>query len=225
MEGHIYANWLHDSDIQFPLLGLIVSGGHTALMILDGHGAYRLLGQTRDDAAGEAYDKVARAMGLGYPGGPILDKLAHEGDSAAFVLPKVRLKDDPWGFSFSGLKTAILNLMNQWAMQGKEIDKVCLAAAFQERVTTYLTEKTLAAARSFGVGQILLAGGVAANSALRQKIGAACEGEGIRLFLPEPAYCTDNAAMIACAGYYRLNAGFRDDWTLNAEPSLGMDHM
>jgi N6-L-threonylcarbamoyladenine synthase len=220
MEGHIYANWLTARQIPFPLIGLIVSGGHTALMVLEGHGRYRLLGQTRDDAAGEAYDKVARALGLGYPGGPALDKLAQQGDPRAFELPRAHLKGDPWGFSFSGLKTAVLNLMNQWAMRGKELDKAGLAASFQENVTATLTEKTIAAAKAFGVGHILLAGGVAANSGLRQKITLACREEGFRLCLPEPAFCTDNAAMVACAGYYRLKAGFRDDWTLNAEPSL-----
>jgi len=222
MEGHIYANWINHEDIPFPLLGLIVSGGHTALMILEDHGKYRLLGQTRDDAAGEAYDKVARALGLGYPGGPVLDRLAAEGNPAAFSLPRARLKDDPWGFSFSGLKTAVLNLMNRLAMKGGEINKADLAASFQETVAGYLTEKTMEAANAFGIGRILLAGGVAANSGLRQKITLACDQEGRSLYIPEPVYCTDNAAMIACAGYYRLTAGFRDDWTLNAEPALGM---
>ncbi|MCL1805123.1 MAG: tRNA (adenosine(37)-N6)-threonylcarbamoyltransferase complex transferase subunit TsaD [Clostridiales bacterium] len=223
MEGHIYANWLHGQDIRFPLLGLIVSGGHTALMILEGHGRYRLLGQTRDDAAGEAYDKVARAMGLGYPGGPVLDRLAPQGDPAAFTLPTARLKDDPWGFSFSGLKTAVLNVLNQWEMSHKQINKADLAASFQENVTALLTEKAVAAAKAHGVGSVLLAGGVAANSGLRRKMASACAREGLRLYLPEAEFCTDNAAMIACAGYHRLRAGYRDDWSMNAEPSLGFD--
>jgi N6-L-threonylcarbamoyladenine synthase len=225
MEGHIYANWLGGGEIRFPLLGLVVSGGHTALMILEDHGRYRLLGQTRDDAAGEAYDKVARAMGLGYPGGPLLDRLAQNGDPSAFTLPRVQLKDDPWGFSFSGLKTAVLNIKNQWAMRNEEMDKADLAASFQEHVTGLLTGKTIAAAKAYGVGNVLLAGGVAANSALRRKIAAACEEEGLTLRLPEPSLCTDNAAMIACAGYHRLQAGFRDGWTLNADPALNMDAM
>jgi N6-L-threonylcarbamoyladenine synthase len=225
MEGHIYANWLDGREIHFPLLGLIVSGGHSALMILEGHGRYKLLGQTRDDAVGEAYDKVARAMGLGYPGGPLLDQLAQNGDPSAFTLPKVQLKDDPWGFSFSGLKTAVLNIMNHRDMRNEDMNKADLAASFQEHVTGLLTEKTLEAAKAYNVGRVLLAGGVAANSALRRKIAEACEEEGLALCLPEPAYCTDNAAMVACAGYHRLQAGYRDDWTLNADPALNMDTM
>ena len=223
MEGHIYANWLGGRDIRFPVLGLIVSGGHTALMILEDHGKYRLLGQTRDDAAGEAYDKVARALGLGYPGGPVLDRLAREGDPGAYALPRAQLRDDPWGFSFSGLKTAVLNLMNRSVMSGAELDKAGLAAAFQENVTSTLMEKTMEAARAYGIGRVLLAGGVAANGALRQKMTRSCEREGLELYLPAPALCTDNAAMIACAGYHRLRAGYRDDWSLNADPSLGME--
>ena len=225
MEGHIYANWLTGMDIGFPLIGLIVSGGHTALMLLEGHGSYRLLGQTRDDAAGEAYDKVARALGLGYPGGPVLDRLAREGNPEAFSLPVARLRDDPWGFSFSGLKTAVLNLMHRLARQGIAIEKTDLAASFQENVCATLTEKTIAAAGAFGVDQVLLAGGVAANSRLRQRMAEDCDAAGLKLYLPEPAYCTDNAAMIACAGYYRLRAGFRDGWDLNAEPALGIGSM
>lgn len=225
MEGHIYANWLGDQEVSFPLLGLIVSGGHTALIIMEDHGRYRLLGQTRDDAAGEAYDKVARAMGLGYPGGPIIDGLAPEGDPAAYPLPKARLKDDPWGFSFSGLKTAVLNLMNQEERKHKEINKADLAASFQETVTALLTEKTVGAAKTFGVGSVLLAGGVAANNGLRRKMAAACDREGLRLFLPDRPFCTDNAAMIACAGHYRLKAGFRDGLDLDADPTLGVTGM
>ncbi|MCL1848266.1 MAG: tRNA (adenosine(37)-N6)-threonylcarbamoyltransferase complex transferase subunit TsaD [Clostridiales bacterium] len=223
IEGHIYANWLEHTEIPFPMVGLIVSGGHTALMLLEGHGEYRLLGQTRDDAAGEAYDKVARALGLGYPGGPVLDRLAQTGDPGAYALPTAHLKDDPWGFSFSGLKTAVLNLMNRSAMKGVPVSEAGLAASFQENVTSTLTEKTIAAAKAYGIDRVLLAGGVAANSGLREKIARACADEGIALHLPDPGFCTDNAAMVACAGYYRLIAGDRDDWTLNADPGLRMD--
>jgi N6-L-threonylcarbamoyladenine synthase len=222
VEGHIYANWLARRPPEFPALGLIVSGGHTALMIMEGHGKYRALGQTRDDAAGEAYDKVARALGLGYPGGPVLDKLALTGDPGAYSFPKVYLRDGSWNFSFSGLKTAVLNLMNQCEMKGQAINKADIAASFQEVVTECLTKKAVEAAMAHGIDRILLAGGVAANSALRRKITAACELARMRVYIPEPALCTDNAAMIACAGYHRLSAGFRDDLTMNAEPSLDM---
>jgi N6-L-threonylcarbamoyladenine synthase len=222
MEGHIYANWLSGEDIPFPLLGLIVSGGHTALLLLEQHGRYRLLGQTRDDAAGEAYDKVARAMGLGYPGGPLLDQLAAAGDAGVCSLPRPRLRDDPWGFSFSGLKTAVSRQLEQAAARGETIRTADLAAAFQKAVVDYLTEKTLAAAAAHGVERILLAGGVAANQGLRARMAAACADSGLRLYLPAPRYCTDNAAMIACAGYHRLRAGQRDGWDLNADPSLAL---
>ncbi|MEA4891018.1 MAG: tRNA (adenosine(37)-N6)-threonylcarbamoyltransferase complex transferase subunit TsaD [Peptococcaceae bacterium] len=266
MEGHIYANWLSHGDIQFPLLGLIVSGGHTALMLLEGHGSYRLLGQTRDDAAGEAYDKVARAMGLGYPGGPLIDGLAldwqarrqaeteaaereaavlagepaggrslpAEGDAAGksriserqvYQLPRAYLEPGSWDFSFSGLKTAVLNILNQAKMQDRQVDRAALAAAFQDSVTGVLTDKTLAAAKALGCRQVLLAGGVAANRGLRQRMGRACAAAGLTLYYPEPHFCTDNAAMVAAAGYYRLRAGQRDGLTLNAFPSLGMEDM
>jgi len=222
MEGHIYANWLASAVPDFPALGLIVSGGHTALMIVEDHGRYRLLGQTRDDAAGEAYDKIARALGLGYPGGPALDKLAGAGDPGAHSFPKVYLRDGSWNFSFSGLKTAVLNLMNQLEMKGQPIHKADIAASFQEVVTESLTYKTVEAAKAFGISRVLLAGGVAANSGLRRKMLAARDDAGINVFIPEPALCTDNAAMIACAGYHRLRAGFRDSLSMNAEPSLDM---
>ena len=225
MEGHIYANWLMQPDIPFPLLGLIVSGGHTALMLLEEHGVYKLLGQTRDDAAGEAYDKIARALGLGYPGGPVLDRLARSGDPSAYPLPKTHLKDDPWGFSFSGLKTAVLNIMEQSKRKGTAVNPADLAASFQDNVIGTLTDKTIAAAKHYGIESVLLAGGVAANSALREKMSGACAAANIALYIPEPVFCTDNAAMIACAGYHRLMAGDRDDLTLNAYPGLRMDEM
>ena len=225
MEGHVYANWLCHGEIEFPVLGLIISGGHTALMLMHGHGDYRLLGQTRDDAAGEAYDKVARAMGLGYPGGPIIDQLAATGNPEAYPLPRAWLKDNPWDFSFSGLKTAVLNNLNQAAMRGQTLDKADLAASFQESVIEVLTEKTLRAAKEFEISRILLAGGVAANQGLRQVLKTRCAAEEIELFYPTPGFCTDNAAMIVTAGYYRLCQGQRSGWDLNAIPSLKLEDM
>jgi N6-L-threonylcarbamoyladenine synthase len=159
-------------------------------------------------------------MGLGYPGGPLIDQLAATGNADVCSLPRPRLRDDPWGFSFSGLKSAVLRLLNQAAARDEAIRPADLAAAFQKAVVDYLTEKTLAAAAAYDVGRILLAGGVAANSGLRARLTAACADSGRRLYLPAPRYCTDNAAMIACAGYHRLRAGQRDGWDLNAVPAL-----
>jgi N6-L-threonylcarbamoyladenine synthase len=225
MEGHIYANWLAHGPIDFPVLGLIVSGGHTALMLLEGHGQYRLLGQTRDDAAGEAFDKVARAMKLGYPGGPIIDKLAMQGNPAAYELPRAWLADTPWDFSFSGLKTAVLNILNQAQMRDEEIVTEDLAASFQASVVEVLTEKALRAAEQFGVKQILLAGGVAANMGLRQALEDRCRQAGLKLYYPPAALCTDNAAMIVMAGYHRLVQGHRSGWDLNAVPAMKLEDM
>lgn len=225
MEGHIYANWLAHGPILFPVLGLIVSGGHTALMLLEGHGHYRLLGQTRDDAAGEAFDKVARAMKLGYPGGPVIEQMAAQGNPKAYDLPRAWLKDNPWEFSFSGLKTAVLNQINQAAMRGETIDPKDMAASFQNCVVDVLTEKTMAAARAFNVSRILLAGGVAANQGLQEALGKRCQEAGYKLYYPSLALCTDNAAMIAVAGYHRLKQGHRSGWDLNANPSLGLEEM
>lgn len=220
IEGHIYANWLVHKDIQFPLICLLVSGGHTALVEMIGHGEYRLLGQTQDDAVGEAYDKVARAMGLGYPGGPILDNLAKSGDGGSIPLPRAWLGEGSYNFSFSGLKTAVLNYLNKAAQKGTEIKSADLAASFQTSVVEVLVEKTINAASEYGVKTILLAGGVAANSMLRDNLKKRCQEEGFSLYYPPLEYCTDNAAMIACAGYYRFLRGERADWHLNAVPNL-----
>jgi len=220
IEGHIYANWLVNRRIEFPAICLVVSGGHTALVEASGHGKYELLGQTIDDAAGEAFDKVARAMGLGYPGGPLIDALAVKGDPQRFPLPRAWLVPDSLDFSFSGLKTAVLNHLNKSAMKGEEINKADLAAGFQASVIEVLVEKTIAAAQKRRITTILLAGGVAANSALREQLRQRCAEEGFVLSYPPLEYCTDNAAMIACAGHYRLQAGERADWHLNAVPNL-----
>jgi len=225
MEGHIYANWLVHDDIEFPVLGLIVSGGHTALMLLEDHGQYRLLGQTRDDAAGEAFDKVARAMKLGYPGGPIIDKIAKEGNKEAYDLPRAWLKETPWDFSFSGLKTAVLNELNQAGMRKETINVKDMAASFQASVVEVLVEKTINAARHFGVKRVLLAGGVAANSGLRDELQKRCEELGIKLYYPPASLCTDNAAMITAAGYHRLKKGHRSGWDLNANPAMKLEEI
>lgn len=220
MEGHIYANWLVHKKIEFPLVCLIVSGGHTALVEMRGHGQYSLLGQTQDDAAGEAYDKVARAMGLGYPGGPLLDNLAREGKGETIKLPRAWLGEDNYDFSFSGLKTAVLNYLNKASLKGEEVNKIELAAGFQASVVEVLVEKTVQAAKKRNLQTVLLAGGVSANSALREQMQKRCEKEGLKLYYPPLEFCTDNAAMVACAAHYHYLKGEHSDWYLNAVPQL-----
>lgn len=220
IEGHVYANWLEGQEWEFPLLCLVVSGGHTALVLMNRHGNYELLGQTQDDAVGEAYDKVARSMGLPYPGGPVLDKLAQEGDREAIHLPRAWLGEDSLDFSFSGLKTAVLNHLNRSKLKGENVNQADLAAGFQASVVEVLLEKTMCAAKKRKLTTILLAGGVAANSALRAAFTERCEKEGFRLHYPPLPFCTDNAAMIACAAHYHYLAGERAGWNLNAVPNL-----
>jgi len=220
IEGHIYANWLVHRKLEFPLICLIVSGGHTALVLMNNHGKYELLGQTQDDAVGEAYDKVARAMGLGYPGGPLIDQLSRSGNADSLYLPRAWLDKDGFDFSFSGLKTAVLNHLNHAAQKGENINRADLALAFQTSVIEVLVEKTLRAAKKNKINTVLLAGGVAANSLLRANLKERCDEEGLQLFYPPLEYCTDNAAMIASAGYYRFKHGDRAGWNLNAMPNL-----
>lgn len=220
IEGHIYANWLVHRQLEFPLLCLIVSGGHTALVLMNNHGKYELLGQTQDDAVGEAYDKVARAMGLGYPGGPLIDQLSRNGNPESLYLPRAWLDKDGFDFSFSGLKTAVLNHLNHAAQKGEQINKADLAASFQTSVIEVLVEKTVRAAKKNKLSTVLLAGGVAANSLLREELQKRCSNEGLQLFYPSLEYCTDNAAMIASAGYHRFIQGNRAGWNLNAIPNL-----
>ncbi|MCR5833343.1 MAG: tRNA (adenosine(37)-N6)-threonylcarbamoyltransferase complex transferase subunit TsaD [Selenomonadaceae bacterium] len=220
LEGHIFANFLSAPDLEPPFLALVVSGGHTALIKMIDYNKFELLGQSRDDAAGEAFDKIARVMDLPYPGGPEIDKLAKSGnpDAVHFPHPKVTGYD----FSFSGLKSAVLNYLNSAQMKGETINPADVAASFQKTVVDTLTEKTLNAAEEFKLDKIVLAGGVAANSSLEKSLREACENRGFGFYYPSKILCTDNAAMIACRGYYQsLENNFADS-TLNAVPNLGL---
>lgn len=219
--GHIYANRLVE-DFLFPCLTLVVSGGHTELVLMKEHGVYETIGETRDDAAGEAYDKVARALGLPYPGGPPIDRLAQEGQDV-LSFPRSWLEADSYDFSFSGLKSAVLNYLHNSKQRGEEINLADVAASFQASVVDVLVTKTIRAAQAYNVRQILLAGGVAANQGLRTSLQTACEQAGFPLVIPPLHLCTDNAAMIASAGYIEWLKGTRDDLALNAYPGLTLD--
>lgn len=220
LEAHIYANFIQHKDLQFPLLALLVSGGHTHLILFEGHGKYEVLGYTRDDAAGEALDKVARTLGLGYPGGPQIQRVSQEGNPQAFKFPRAMLEADSLDFSFSGMKSAVLNTLNSARMRGEVLSVPDIAASFQEAVVDVLVRKTLMAIKRTGVKTLLLAGGVAANKLLRETLEMALVKIRIRLVYPEPIYCTDNGAMIATAGYYHYLEGDFAPWTLNAVPGL-----
>ena len=220
IESHIYANFLANPNLDFPLVCLVVSGGHTDLVYIEKHGDFQLVGRTRDDAAGEAFDKVARAAGLGYPGGPLIDRLAEKGDPKAIEFPRAYLESDSLDFSFSGLKSAALNYLNKASMTGQEVNTPNLAASFQQAVVDVLTDKALAAAARFKVTTVLLAGGVASNSGLRQQLTAKANALGINIAYPPPVLCTDNAAMVACAGYFKFERGDLAPLSLNATAGL-----
>ena len=220
IEGHVSANYIEHPDLEPPFLCLIVSGGHTHLVIVKDYGEFEILGRTRDDAAGEAFDKVARAIGLGYPGGPKVDKLAREGNPDAIVFPKGKLGDCPYDFSFSGGKSAVLNYINNAQMKGEEINRADLAASFQKSVVDVLVEHTMLAAKDYRMDKIAIAGGVASNGALREAMTKACEKRGYKFYRPSPIFCTDNAAMIGVAAYYEYIKGTRHGWDLNAVPNL-----
>ncbi|HAG68428.1 MAG TPA: tRNA (adenosine(37)-N6)-threonylcarbamoyltransferase complex transferase subunit TsaD [Lachnospiraceae bacterium] len=220
IEGHISANYIEHKELEPPFMSLVVSGGHTHLVNVAGYGKYEILGRTRDDAAGEAFDKVARALGLGYPGGPEIDRAAREGDPYAIEFPRARVSGSEYDFSFSGLKSAVLNYLNSAEMKGEEIRVPDVAASFQKAVTDVLTEHSIRALGQRGEKRLALAGGVASNSALRASMKEACDKEGIALYCPSPVYCTDNAAMIAVCGYYEYMNGVRSPLTLNAVPGL-----
>lgn len=216
--GHIYANRFQD-EFKFPLLALIVSGGHTELVLMKGHGQYELIGETRDDAAGEAYDKVARMLNLPYPGGPEIDRLAHVGE-ATIDFPRAWLEEGSYDFSFSGLKSAVINKIHNAKQRGETLKDEDIAASFQASVVEVLTAKTLRAAKAYNVKQVIVAGGVAANKGLRKELTSQFEREGIPFLIPPLKLCTDNAAMIAAAGTIAYQQGKRSGLDLNANPSL-----
>ena len=220
IEGHVAANFIASPELEPPFVCLIVSGGHTHLVVVEDYGVFRILGRSRDDAAGEAFDKVARSVGLGYPGGPKIDAKAKEGNPDAIQFPQAKVRESVYDFSFSGLKSAVLNYQNHAKMTGEEINVADLVASFQKAVVDVLVEHTVAAAHEYGFRQVAMAGGVASNSALRNAMKTRCEREGIRLFYPPPVLCTDNAAMIGSAAYYEYIAGNRSGWDLNAVPGL-----
>ena len=220
IEGHISANYIEHKDLEPPFLCLVASGGHSHLVLVKDYGEYEIIGRTRDDAAGEAFDKVARAIGLGYPGGPKVDKLAREGDKNAIKFPKGKIEGAPDDFSFSGLKSAVLNYLNQCEMKGIEVNRADVAASFQKAVIDVLTEHTIGAAKRLGIHKVAIAGGVASNSSLREQMKDACEKNHMVFYHPSPIYCTDNAAMIGVAGYYEYKKGMRDGWNLNAISNL-----
>lgn len=220
IEGHVSANYIEHPDLEPPFLCEIISGGHTHLVIVKDYGSFEILGRTRDDAAGEAFDKVARAIGLGYPGGPKIDKLAKEGNPHAIDFPRAHMEDAPYDFSFSGVKSAVLNHLNKCRMTGEPIVEADIAASFQQAVVDVLVDNAIRAAKDYHMDRLATAGGVASNGALRAAMEAACEKEGIRFYRPSPIFCTDNAAMIGVAAYYEYRKGTRHGWDLNAVPNL-----
>ena len=226
LEAHLYASFLEEPDLELPLVVLLVSGGHTMLVLMEGHGRYRLLGSTLDDAAGEAFDKVARYLGLGYPGGPAIDALSVEGDPAAFAYPRSMVQENPdtlpegrrYAFSFSGLKTAVVNHVRS----DPGVATADVAASFQEAVVDALVTKTRWAIQATGARGACLGGGVAANSRLRERFLDVCTETGVRAFLPSRAMCTDNAAMVAAAGWWRLRSDGPSPLDTGADPNLGL---
>ena len=220
IEGHISANYIENKDLEPPFICLVVSGGHTHLVTVRDYGVYEILGRTRDDAAGEAFDKVARAIGLGYPGGPKIDKVSKEGDPDAVHFPRAKVEDAPYDFSFSGVKSAVLNHLNGCRMKGEEIVQADIAASFQKAVCEVLVSHAMDAVLDQGIRKLALAGGVASNSTLRRMMQEACEREKTAFYRPSPILCTDNAAMIGAAAYYEYRKGVRHGLDLNAVPNL-----
>lgn len=220
IEGHISANYIENRDLEPPFMCLIVSGGHTHLVIVKDYGKYEIIGRTRDDAAGEAFDKVARAIGLGYPGGPKIDKLAKEGNPDGILFPRAHIEGSEYDFSFSGLKSSVLNYINSCKMKEIEINRADVAASFQKAVTDVLVHNAILGARNYGLKKLAIAGGVASNSSLREAMKKACAENSLEFYYPSPLYCTDNAAMIGVAAYYEFQNGTRHGLDLNAVPNL-----
>ncbi len=220
IEGHISANYIENKELEPPFVCLVVSGGHSHLVMVKDYGVYEILGRTRDDAAGEAFDKVARAIGLGYPGGPKIDRISKEGNPDAVHFPRAKVAEAEYDFSFSGLKSAVLNYLNSCQMKGEEVNTADVAASFQKAVIDVLVEHSMDAVKRFGYSKFAIAGGVASNSSLREAFKEACKKEKIAFYHPSPVFCTDNAAMIGAAGYYEYIKGTRHGFDLNAVPNL-----
>ena len=220
IEGHISANYIENKDLEPPFVCLVASGGHSHLVVVKDYGEYEIIGRTRDDAAGEAFDKVARAIGLGYPGGPKIDKLSKEGNPDAIAFPRAKVAENEYDFSFSGLKSAVLNYLNACQMKGEEVNRADVAASFQKAVIDVLVEHSMHAVKQYGFHKFAIAGGVASNSSLRKAFEERCEKEGVQFYHPSPIFCTDNAAMIGAAGYYEFIKGLRSGYDLNAVPGL-----
>lgn len=220
IHGHICANYIEHKELEPPFMALVISGGHTNIVDVTGYNECKVLGGTRDDAAGEAYDKVARVLGLGYPGGPLIDETAKSGNAEKVEFKRVFLEKGSMDFSFSGLKTGVLNYVNSERQAGRTINVADVAAGFQQAVLDVVVTKTVDAALQYGKDKIVVAGGVAANSKLREMLDSECSKHGIGLYYPSPVLCTDNAAMIGCAAYYRYIDGDFDDLTLDAIPNL-----
>ncbi|MDE5697741.1 MAG: tRNA (adenosine(37)-N6)-threonylcarbamoyltransferase complex transferase subunit TsaD [Lachnospiraceae bacterium] len=220
IEGHISANFIENKELEPPFVCLVVSGGHTHLVVVKDYGVYDILGYTRDDAAGEAFDKVARAIGLGYPGGPKIDRLSREGNPDAIPFPRAKVDGSSYDFSFSGLKSAVLNYLNSCEMKGIGVNRADVAASFQKAVVDVLVERSLNAVKEYGFDKFAIAGGVASNASLRAAFETECGKQNIAFYHPSPIFCTDNAAMIGVAGYYEYIKGTRSGYDLNAVPNL-----
>lgn len=220
IEGHISANYIENKELEPPFMCLVVSGGHSHLVKVKNYGEYEILGRTRDDAAGEAFDKVARAIGLGYPGGPKIDKVSNEGNPDAIVFPRAKVADNEYDFSFSGLKSAVLNYLNSCEMKGETVNQADVAASFQKAVVDVLVGHSMTALETYGFKKFAIAGGVASNTHLRAAMEGACAQRNIEFYHPSPILCTDNAAMIGAAAYYEYEKGITHTWDLNAVPNL-----